>query len=663
MFSELPKSPSRSPTPPTIFDDLNGDNSSWTRASTPDPRKNFRDLPESLRRRIWELQIEPRVVEMYPCRLKKTKLELFQERIMDRPGELPQYTFEKIGPLVRERCHALRQTFTKDNCEPEHLKEIEGLHSLVNKAIQFLMNAADMNPNQLFDLRTIISTFLKVKIPIDYVPSLLGWTTLELITFLRLTFTEEQLESFPFKYQGSGEVGISEQEFEQLNQSVWAFKTDSPIPNVLLVCRESYDIAMRYYDRTFKPYQTAPGTYFAFQKDTLLFRSDKLDEGPYPEWVYDQAWPQAYGHFERTLRACHDYENLAMRLENVSVVMHPALKTLYHGYCNTLCLGKVHEMFMSLKKCTLLHAQFTKTDDGSQESIFLPLLDCEQAWKSYNNLTPTRWQFTRKPDFEVYTTPHDFPQEFEVLENEDDGIVAAVWNEKKDPGLFRLFRFFDDIDATRKIGARCQKVILHTKWQAEQKAKKCGILNPALPVVVKPEHMSTPKIVLHTKWKAEQRVEKCLATSGPASGASSTNPPVTLEAESVSTPKIVLNTKWKAEQMAEECLSKSGSGPGTSSSDVVGFESMSTPKIVLNTKWKAEQKVKECLAKSRFRASIPHRPAAVKAKSLPRILKPGNHGSSARSRSCGEARVSEKSKRSKVCISSIEGDVEMGSVC
>ena len=53
-------------------------------------------------------------------------------------------------------------------------------------------------------------------------------------------------------------------------------KSNCPPPSILFVCRESYTVASRYYQRVFHPAGTIPETYFDFQRDTLYLRHDTM---------------------------------------------------------------------------------------------------------------------------------------------------------------------------------------------------------------------------------------------------------------------------------------------------------------------------------------------------------------------------------------------------
>ncbi|ESZ95144.1 hypothetical protein SBOR_4476 [Sclerotinia borealis F-4128] len=72
---------------------------------------------------------------------------------------------------------------------------------------------------------------------------------------------------------------------------LWGFRSDAPIPGILLACRESHEVAMKWYPRVFKcsgdnegPGSVSiPQTYFNHQEDTLLvsqetFAPKYLDE-------------------------------------------------------------------------------------------------------------------------------------------------------------------------------------------------------------------------------------------------------------------------------------------------------------------------------------------------------------------------------------------------
>ncbi|CAG8982579.1 hypothetical protein HYALB_00007295 [Hymenoscyphus albidus] len=471
-----------SPSPSQIFDA--SDRPSTPLSEAGDRNTNFNDLSIELRRRIWEITMQPRVVEMRPCRLKKTRLELYEEMILERPNELPHYTFQQLGPLARERCLDLQQKYTKENCGRSRLKEIQRLPILVNKAIKVLVKTAGEDPNYLFDLESIISAFLSVNIPLDYMPCILEMTTLELIIFVKLTFPSDVTPDF--KYEDDSD---QEYDYKCLSRGIWGLSTETPTPNILLVCRESYEVGIRHYKRCFLPYQSAPGAWFDLERDTLIFRSDG-NEGGTPDWAYGQAWLTAYGHFEKTLRDCCDYTKLAMELKNVSVIVHPSLKALYHGYYLTLCLGKVHEMFLCLNKCSMMHTLYTRNDDDVEESALLPLLDCAEAWESYNAITPRRWQFTRKPSMQVTPSLDDLPAEYFVLDIGDNGLVCASWTRENDKGVFREFKFFDDIVAARKFAARSVKLVVKKK--------------PVVPV---------PRIILNTKFKARMKEMECSAES------------------------------------------------------------------------------------------------------------------------------------------------------
>lgn len=687
---DLPSDASRdpSPEPPIIFDESDAPGSPRSRASTPQ-KLEFEDLPLAARRKVWEYMIQPRMVELYPSRLGMTKLELWKEILCNRPEELPKYTLENLAPVVRERCHTLQKSFSEGICEPERLKEVQGLYKMVNMGILFLTTEADRNPKYLFDLRTIIHMFLRARIPLDYVPALLGWTELEMVHFIKLAVPPDQqdMDLFQWKYGGDK---ISDTQHQQLNQKVWRLTAACPTPTVLLINRESCDVGLQHYRRAFKPWQNAPGIWFAFQKDTLDLKPDDINEAHYPDWVYEQAWSQAYGHFEQTLRACHDYQSLSMLLENVSVLLYPPLRTLHHGYNNSLCLGKVHEMFMGLKNYSLQCHHDTETCDDLRKGN----RDCEQAWKRYNQHTPTRWQFTRKPHFTIKSS---------VIDKGTYGSFTAVlarWEESRNPGIFRRFKVYEDI-AVARIRTHYGKVALKTKAQAKREAEECfkgtkwakrkakeclsnsefssEASSCDIPAVTNSEIASTP--TLPTR----------LPDGGVLSGVSNSIPPITVEAAStpstlrtrlpdgrvkksasgaldanVSNPSMT--AELSDEQPMEEGLSNSGSDFGTSSSDVVMAESVSTQTTFSDTfcNLKQEKQKAEELPNTGagFMATLPFRPRSVvvgteRVSRAHGVSKTGSHCPSARSRSCSTPKIVLRTTRPRACRRSSTGDVDM----
>lgn len=57
---------------------------------------------------------------------------------------------------------------------------------------------------------------------------------------------------------------------QKLRNAPYGFRSESPISNLLLVCREWHDFAVCHYTRTFgSPCGGLPETYFDFQRDTL----------------------------------------------------------------------------------------------------------------------------------------------------------------------------------------------------------------------------------------------------------------------------------------------------------------------------------------------------------------------------------------------------------
>jgi len=163
--------------------------------------------------------------------------------------------------------------------------------------------------------------------------------------------------------------------------SRWGFKSDSQIPSLLLVCRESFLAVSQSYSLTFSGTRAIPQTYFDFRRDTLYLNVDSLDSSC--EGGYSSGNPLA------TITAKHLNEADVARVEHLAIDP-TAITTFLHPLELDQWVTDTILPFSNLKTLSVVlgHYPFGSIVDGSPYGIE----------KQYNDL--------KVLDLKIYETPY-----------------------------------------------------------------------------------------------------------------------------------------------------------------------------------------------------------------------------------------------------------------
>jgi hypothetical protein len=136
-----------------------------------------------------------------------------------------------------------------------------------------------------------------------------------------------------------------------------------PPPNLLFVCRESYEVMTSHYQKAFGGFDAFPDTWFDFERDIL-----------YLDWdVYDEP-PMKPGDF-LSLNAC--------KVRNLAMFDHDVFYKHYDDYEFWLC--EVLNVFTNVKQLTIVLYQLHDATDCSELVIKTPRTDLPAIIFDYKN--------------------------------------------------------------------------------------------------------------------------------------------------------------------------------------------------------------------------------------------------------------------------------------
>jgi hypothetical protein len=125
-------------------------------------------------------------------------------------------------------------------------------------------------------------------------------------------------------------------------------------PNLLFVCRESYEVMTRHYQKAFGGFSAFPETWFDFERDILYLDWDVYDQRP----IKPEDFP--------SLNACK-VRNLATFDNDVLDELH------YDDYESWLC--EILNVFTNVKQLTIVLYQLHDEPDCSEFAIKTPRTD------------------------------------------------------------------------------------------------------------------------------------------------------------------------------------------------------------------------------------------------------------------------------------------------
>ncbi|KAF8861544.1 hypothetical protein BDZ45DRAFT_258901 [Acephala macrosclerotiorum] len=157
--------------------------------------------------------------------------------------------------------------------------------------------------------------------------------------------------------------------------------SDSEAPSLLFTCRESYNVASKFYVLSFTQATSIPETYFDFHKDTLYLRYDTFtllerDDAFLGDWLDD--W---FDDFIGELECTHDSYNLR-RVQNLALLLEPSRHTDCHGI-----LAFILGIFGNVRKLTLVVRHFDQEEDGQGDIQFIEPINVTETCHNYETFS------------------------------------------------------------------------------------------------------------------------------------------------------------------------------------------------------------------------------------------------------------------------------------
>jgi hypothetical protein len=135
--------------------------------------------------------------------------------------------------------------------------------------------------------------------------------------------------------------------------SLWGFRSPTPIPALLLACHESFEVASRSYSRQFSALGAIPQTYFDFDRDILFIDTRSFTTKAVPHLMKDGGY---------MFREAHLVQHLLLGTDVINNSLEPNCE-----YTVVTALG----FFGNIKILSLAvdHYTFREEDDASDLEV------------------------------------------------------------------------------------------------------------------------------------------------------------------------------------------------------------------------------------------------------------------------------------------------------